>query len=70
MADLDDRTDTKEFYLDIPARNEAFFLKGSGALDWGMQNRLAHFQPHERADRHVGHRPRILPGPHDRPGAG
>src|SRR5215831_8902559 len=41
MPDLDDRNDTKEFYLDIPARNEAFFLKGSGALDWGMQNRLA-----------------------------
>src|SRR6516162_4355378 len=41
MADLDNRTDTKEFYVDIPARNEAFFLKGSGALDWGMQNRLA-----------------------------
>ncbi|HJP19926.1 MAG TPA: 3-hydroxy-5-phosphonooxypentane-2,4-dione thiolase, partial [Alphaproteobacteria bacterium] len=25
----------------VEARNEAFFLKGSGALDWGMQNRLA-----------------------------
>jgi len=31
----------KDFHLDVPARNEAFFLKGSGALDWGMQNRLA-----------------------------
>ncbi|MGA9058338.1 MAG: 3-hydroxy-5-phosphonooxypentane-2,4-dione thiolase LsrF, partial [Terriglobia bacterium] len=27
--------------MDIPANNQAFFLKGSGALDWGMQNRLA-----------------------------
>lgn len=41
MADLDGMKETKEFYLDVPARNQAFFLKGSGALDWGMQNRLA-----------------------------
>src|SRR5689334_21804288 len=46
MADLDGARDTKEFYVDIPARKEAFFLKGSGALDWGMQNRLARvFRP-------------------------
>ncbi|MBP1633731.1 MAG: deoxyribose-phosphate aldolase/phospho-2-dehydro-3-deoxyheptonate aldolase [Acidobacteria bacterium] len=41
MADLDSLKDTKDYHLDIPARNEAFFLKGAGALDWGMQNRLA-----------------------------
>ncbi len=41
MADLDNIKDTKDYHLDIPARNEAFFLKGAGALDWGMQNRLA-----------------------------
>jgi putative autoinducer-2 (AI-2) aldolase len=41
MADLDNVKETKEFYLDVPAKNQAFFLKGSGALDWGMQNRLA-----------------------------
>ena len=41
MADLDNLKDTKEYHLDIPPRNEAFFLKGAGALDWGMQNRLA-----------------------------
>ncbi|MEE8393165.1 MAG: 3-hydroxy-5-phosphonooxypentane-2,4-dione thiolase [Rhodospirillales bacterium] len=41
MADLDDIKDGKDFGLDHPARNEPFFLKGSGALDWGMQNRLA-----------------------------
>ncbi|HEX5482288.1 MAG TPA: 3-hydroxy-5-phosphonooxypentane-2,4-dione thiolase [Terriglobia bacterium] len=30
----------------MPARNQAFFLKGCGALDWGMQDRLARiFQP-------------------------
>jgi putative autoinducer-2 (AI-2) aldolase len=46
MADLDGAGGTKDFYLDIPAHNEAFFLKGSGALDWGMQNRLSHiFHP-------------------------
>ena len=41
MPEADSSSEQKEFYLDIPARNEAFFLKGSGALDWGMQNRLA-----------------------------
>ncbi len=41
MADLDSLKDTKDYHLDIPARNEPFFLKGAGALDWGMQNRLA-----------------------------
>jgi len=41
MADKDDRTDAKNFHLDIPAKSEPFFLKGSNALDWGMQNRLS-----------------------------
>ena len=41
MADLDAIKETKEFYLDIPQKSEAFFLKGSNALGWGMQNRLA-----------------------------
>jgi putative autoinducer-2 (AI-2) aldolase len=46
VADLDDVKDTKDYYLDVPAPREAFFLKGSGALDWGMQNRLARvFEP-------------------------
>ena len=41
-----DAKETKEYYLDIPQKNEAFFLKGSGALDWGMQNRLSRiFRP-------------------------
>jgi putative autoinducer-2 (AI-2) aldolase len=40
MADTDDAAN-KDFHLDIPARNQAFFLKGSNSLDWGMQNRLA-----------------------------
>ena len=41
MADKDDIKDGKAFYEDVPAKNEPFFLKGSGALDWGMQNRLS-----------------------------
>jgi putative autoinducer-2 (AI-2) aldolase len=41
VADTDDIRETKNYYLDIPARQEPFFMKGSGALDWGMQNRLA-----------------------------
>lgn len=31
----------KDYCLDIPAKNEGFFLKGSNSLDWGMKNRLA-----------------------------
>lgn len=41
MADKDDVKEGKEFYVDVPAKNEPFYLKGSGSLDWGMQNRLA-----------------------------
>lgn len=46
MADLDDIKDGKDFGLGIPQANKAFYLKGSGALDWGMQSRLANmFNP-------------------------
>jgi putative autoinducer-2 (AI-2) aldolase len=41
MADLDSVKESKEYYLDTPQKNSAFYLKGSGALDWGMQNRLS-----------------------------
>ncbi|HET9177323.1 MAG TPA: 3-hydroxy-5-phosphonooxypentane-2,4-dione thiolase [Terriglobia bacterium] len=41
MADLEGKGEAKNFYPEVEARQEAFFLKGSGALDWGMQNRLA-----------------------------
>jgi putative autoinducer-2 (AI-2) aldolase len=40
MAEIEGAKDTKDFYLDVPFENKAFFLRGSGALDWGMQNRL------------------------------
>ena len=46
MADTDDVRETKGFCPDIPVTREAFFLKGSTALGWGMQNRLARiFRP-------------------------
>jgi 3-hydroxy-5-phosphonooxypentane-2,4-dione thiolase len=41
MPDIDGLKETKNFCLDVPHRQEAFFVKGSNSLDWGMQNRLA-----------------------------
>jgi 3-hydroxy-5-phosphonooxypentane-2,4-dione thiolase len=36
----------KQFHADVPQRRQDFALKGAGALDWGMQNRLARvFRP-------------------------
>jgi putative autoinducer-2 (AI-2) aldolase len=41
-----DARNNKDFHEDIPAPDQRFFLKGSGAYDWGMQNRLARiFRP-------------------------
>jgi len=46
MADVDGSVEMKDFWLDIPSKNTPFFLKGSNALDWGTQNRLARiFRP-------------------------
>ena len=41
MADKDDIREGKDFGIGIPQQNRAFHVKGNGALDWGMQNRLA-----------------------------
>src|SRR6266481_5211236 len=42
MPEADSTTEAKNFYLDIPTQTTGnFYLKGSGSLDWGMQNRLA-----------------------------
>ncbi len=41
MPEEDKGKEAKTFYEDVPMENKAFFLKGSGALDWGMQNRLS-----------------------------
>jgi putative autoinducer-2 (AI-2) aldolase len=48
MPDVDSTsTEISNFQPTIPVRSPgAFFLKGAGALDWGMQNRLARiFRP-------------------------
>jgi putative autoinducer-2 (AI-2) aldolase len=45
MPEADTRDD-KNFYEDVPPPEQGFFLKGSGAYDWGMKNRLARiFRP-------------------------
>jgi putative autoinducer-2 (AI-2) aldolase len=46
MPDLEDPTEGARFASSVPARAEAFPVKGCGALDWGMQSRLARiFRP-------------------------
>ena len=47
MPEVDESQKEKEFYVDIPAKVEAFFLKGCNSVDWGMKNRLSRiFDPH------------------------
>ncbi len=41
MPDMDGLKEAKKFYTDIPQKTEGFFVKGAGAYDWGMKNRLA-----------------------------
>jgi len=41
MADLEGTKETKDFFVDTPFQQKAFYLKGAVSLDWGMQNRLA-----------------------------
>ena len=49
MADKEDLTNGVRFAASVPQRQEPFPLKGCGALDWGMQNRLARvFRPDTR----------------------
>src|SRR5690349_23249128 len=46
MPDSDDRIEGARFAPSVPARRRPFPLKGCGALDWGMQSRLARiFRP-------------------------
>lgn len=45
MPEADTR-DGKDFHAEIPPPEQGYFLKGSGAYDWGMKNRLARiFRP-------------------------
>ncbi len=41
MPEADNSTKQKQFFSEIPQKNEPFFLKGSNNYDWGMKNRLA-----------------------------
>jgi 3-hydroxy-5-phosphonooxypentane-2,4-dione thiolase len=45
MPEADARNE-KNFYEDVPAQSEGFFVKGASSYDWGMKNRLARiFRP-------------------------
>jgi putative autoinducer-2 (AI-2) aldolase len=49
MPDNEGLTEGARFASSVPARHEPFPLKGCGALDWGMQSRLARvFRPSTR----------------------
>jgi 3-hydroxy-5-phosphonooxypentane-2,4-dione thiolase len=41
MPEVDESEKEKQFYIDIPAKSEPFFLKGCNNIDWGMKNRLS-----------------------------
>ena len=41
MPEVDESEKEKEFYVDVPAKCDAFFLKGCNSVDWGMKNRLS-----------------------------
>jgi 3-hydroxy-5-phosphonooxypentane-2,4-dione thiolase len=41
MPDADGLKEAKNYFMNVPQKSPAFFLKGCGSLDWGMQNRLA-----------------------------
>jgi len=46
MADNDATTDADRFCAEVPTQSQPYELKGSAALDWGMQSRLARiFRP-------------------------
>lgn len=41
MPDTDNIKESKQFHPHVPMAASPFFLRGSNALDWGMQSRLA-----------------------------
>jgi 3-hydroxy-5-phosphonooxypentane-2,4-dione thiolase len=52
MADNEELTNGARFAASVPQRHEPFPLKGCGALDWGMQSRLARiFRPDTQRQR-------------------
>ncbi len=46
MPDADSVKEEKNFFTDIPAKSEPFFLKGLNNVDWGLKNRMSNiFNP-------------------------
>ncbi len=46
MADTDNPKETKDYFLDVPVASGGFHVRGAGAYDWGMKNRLSRiFRP-------------------------
>lgn len=46
MPEADETKGQKNFYVDIPAKSEPFFLKGLNNVDWGLKNRMSNiFNP-------------------------
>jgi putative autoinducer-2 (AI-2) aldolase len=46
MPEADQSKKQKEYYTDIPAKSQPFFLKGLNAYDWGLKNRMSNiFNP-------------------------
>ena len=41
MPEADAGKSPKNFQVDVPQKNQPFFLKGCDSMDWGMKNRLA-----------------------------
>ena len=41
MADNVGNKAAKEYYLNVPAAHESFYVKGASHCDWGMKNRMA-----------------------------
>jgi putative autoinducer-2 (AI-2) aldolase len=46
MPEADKSEKQKEYYVNIPAKSQPFFLKGLNAYGWGLQNRMSNiFNP-------------------------
>ncbi len=41
MADMSGNNEARDYGVGVPVKTEAYFLKGSGGLGWGMQDRLS-----------------------------
>ena len=41
MADTDGNREAEDYGIGVPAKNQAFFLKGLDHVDWGIKDRMA-----------------------------